>query len=68
VEDGRTGLTFPPGDRSALVEAIRTLIRDPGLRKELATNARDEIAARFSIRAVAGQYRLLYAALLEEHR
>lgn len=68
VEEGRTGLTFPPGDRQALVAAIRTLIRDPGLRKELATNARDEIAARFSIRAVAGQYRKLYGELMEDNR
>jgi glycosyltransferase involved in cell wall biosynthesis len=68
VEQGRTGLTFTPGDPQALGEAIRKLIRDPGLRKELATNARDEIAARFSIRAVAGQYRALYAALLEANR
>jgi L-malate glycosyltransferase len=68
VENGRTGLTFPPGDAEALAGTIRRMIRDPGLRKELATNARDEIAARFSIRAVAQQYRHLYTTLLEENR
>ena len=31
VADGRTGLLVPPGDPSALAEALNTLVRDPGL-------------------------------------
>lgn len=68
VEEGRTGLTFPPGDAQALAGALRMLVRDPGLRKELATNARGEIDARYSIGSVASRYRQLYATLLGDGR
>lgn len=40
VADGKRGLVYPPGDRAALVRAIRRLLADQGLRQRLASEAR----------------------------
>ncbi len=39
VKDGANGLLFPPGDRAGLVECLRRLQQDPGLRRELGRKA-----------------------------
>jgi glycosyltransferase involved in cell wall biosynthesis len=43
VEDGSTGLLFPPGDAGALADAIRRLWSDPDERRRLGKNARARI-------------------------
>jgi glycosyltransferase involved in cell wall biosynthesis len=40
VEDGVTGLLFPPDDVRALALALRRLIRDPGMRRAMGARAR----------------------------
>lgn len=48
VVDGETGLTVPPGDPTALAEAICRLLRDPDLRQRLGRKGRDWVEQRFS--------------------
>jgi glycosyltransferase involved in cell wall biosynthesis len=43
VEHGRTGLLVPPGDVAALREALRQVIADPGLRRNLGAAAREQV-------------------------
>ncbi len=35
-----SGLVIPPGDKTAIVESVLTLLRDPALRERFSTNAR----------------------------
>jgi glycosyltransferase involved in cell wall biosynthesis len=48
VEDGHTGLLFPPGDVRQLAERVRLLRDDPQFRHHLARQARAAALARFS--------------------
>ena len=47
VVDGQTGLVVPPGDRGALVNALRTLVDQPMLRRRLGSGAGALVARRF---------------------
>jgi glycosyltransferase involved in cell wall biosynthesis len=48
VEDGRTGILVPPGDRESLAAALIRLADDPDLREWLGGSARDAAVERFS--------------------
>jgi glycosyltransferase involved in cell wall biosynthesis len=50
VEDGVSGILVSPNDENGLAEAVRRLIRDPSLRKNLGENARKRIEERFDLR------------------
>ena len=39
VRDGEVGFVYPAGDTGALSEAVRTLLRDPGLRHAMGRRA-----------------------------
>ena len=55
VAEGETGFLVPPGDPSALAEAIdRALSLDPGERAAMAHAGRARAAARFSLAAMTG--------------
>jgi colanic acid/amylovoran biosynthesis glycosyltransferase len=62
VRNGETGLLVPPDDPPALAAAIRRLIRDPGLSRELAAEGRALVAERFN----PGRSARLLRALFEE--
>ena len=47
VQDGKTGLVVPPGDRAALVRALQTLVDDPGLRLRLGIAAQAIVSRDF---------------------
>jgi rhamnosyl/mannosyltransferase len=47
-QDGKTGLTVPPRDASALAEAINTLLDNDRLRKEYGKQARKRVEEKFS--------------------
>jgi glycosyltransferase involved in cell wall biosynthesis len=53
VEDGRSGILFPPGDSGALADALRRLRASPALRAELGRGARAKVEADFDLRAGA---------------
>ncbi len=47
VEDGRTGLLYPPGDDEGLAQALERVIGTPELVERLRRNGRREVEARF---------------------
>jgi glycosyltransferase involved in cell wall biosynthesis len=63
IEDGRSGLLFPPGDRPALEQALRVLVADAGRRAAYGAAARAVAASRFDARASHERYRALFAEL-----
>jgi glycosyltransferase involved in cell wall biosynthesis len=50
VEDGRTGVLVPPGDRRALALALEALIRDPAARSRLAAAGEARVRHAFDMR------------------
>jgi glycogen synthase len=49
LEDGETGLIFPPEDARSLAECIQRLIDNPDLIPKLVKNGRELVAQRFDI-------------------
>jgi len=47
VEDGRTGLLFPPGDADAVADALERVLADRELAAAMAAAAREQVTARF---------------------
>lgn len=64
VEDGRSGLLVPPGDRSALAGAIERLWSDAALARQLGEYGRREVVPRFAWDEIAGRIDALYAEVL----
>jgi glycosyltransferase involved in cell wall biosynthesis len=60
VEDGVTGLLYPPGDVGALVGCIARLSQDAALRQQMGEAGRDRVASRYGEEPV---YAALNAAL-----
>jgi glycosyltransferase involved in cell wall biosynthesis len=48
VLPGQTGFLVPPGDSSALAEAVAAVLRDPALRQRMGEAGRRRVRARFS--------------------
>jgi glycosyltransferase involved in cell wall biosynthesis len=48
IDHERTGLLVPPRDPAALADAIERLVRDPGLRTQLAASGKASADARFN--------------------
>ena len=68
VADNETGLLVPPGDASALADAIQALLDDPARRRSMGAAGVHHIAERFSWRACAIKTAELYAKVLDERR
>lgn len=66
LENGRLGILVPPGDASALAEAIAGLLDQPELRRELGSLGAAAAPRRFGagrlVRDIAGLYDLLTTA------
>jgi glycosyltransferase involved in cell wall biosynthesis len=67
VVDGETGLLTPPGERAALIGALRRLIEDEGLRAELGAGA-SRRAAEFSPEAIVPEFEQAYRLALDTRR
>jgi glycosyltransferase involved in cell wall biosynthesis len=61
IEDGRSGLLFPPGDVAALQSALGVLVADPARRATMGVAARRIARARFDAAAALSRYRALLA-------
>jgi len=64
--DGETGLTVPPGDPSALREAIAALAGDPDRRARMGEAGRTRVASEFSMVNMRAAVAALYRELLDE--
>lgn len=67
VIDGETGLLVPPGDATALAQALRTLLEDPERRRSMGRQARQRVLAHFTldrtIKDIEGVFRQLTPAV-----
>jgi glycosyltransferase involved in cell wall biosynthesis len=69
IDDGKHGLLVPPHDETALAQAIVRLLRDPALRRQLGTAARQRIVDDFSVdRMVTDTLRVYESRLRERSR
>ncbi|MMZ67969.1 Spore coat protein SA [compost metagenome] len=60
VEEGRNGFLVPVRNVEALVERIRLLIEDAGLRETMGQESRRKAVEEFDIERVVEQYLALY--------
>lgn len=64
VEDGVTGLLTPPGDPSALAEALGRLLRDAALRGRMAEAGRARAVREFNVSRTLGALEPIYDRLI----
>jgi glycosyltransferase involved in cell wall biosynthesis len=64
VADGETGLLVPPRDPAALSRAVARLLRERPLRESLGEAGRLRVRERFSVKAMVGGTRSVYARML----
>ncbi|MBU1853369.1 MAG: glycosyltransferase family 4 protein [Candidatus Omnitrophica bacterium] len=64
VDDGVTGLLIPPGDSTALSEAMVKLLSDRGLRERMGRAGREKIDNKFGAQTMVCQIREVYEELL----
>lgn len=64
VQDGLNGVLVPPGDASALAEALGRLLKDPALRRRMGAAGRLRVEERFSDALINAQTLELYAPLI----
>ena len=64
VQDGRTGLTFPPGDAAALAACLQILIANDARRHEMAAAGQHLIRDQFSITSAAQRMGQIYNGIL----
>ena len=67
VEDGVTGLMVPPGDVSALADAMASLLRDPGRRRAMEAAARLRVQ-QFTLDTTVKLTESLYREYLDDEK
>lgn len=68
VEDGRTGITVPPGNPEALAKGITKALRDAGRYEELRNNALRKVLYEYDWRKIAKETLDVYLRVIEERR
>jgi glycosyltransferase involved in cell wall biosynthesis len=68
VDHGGSGLLSEPGDTPALAENIRTLLRDPELRRRMGTHGRERVKTHFNSCRMARDVEQVYEAVITERR
>ena len=68
IDDGKTGVLVPPGDVSALTGAIKYLIQNPDIRKEMGENGRKRVIERFNIEKNIKQVEEIFLNLIMENK
>lgn len=64
IVSGRTGILVPPRDSQALASAIKRLLQDPVLTRELGLAGRELAEREFNIDGVVNKHILLYNSLI----
>lgn len=64
IIDGVTGLLVPPQDAGAIAQALLTLLRSPGLRREMGAAAQRHVQENFSVAIMTRNHTRLYDDLL----
>jgi glycosyltransferase involved in cell wall biosynthesis len=64
ITPGRTGYVVPPGDASALADALDPLIRDAALRRWVGERAREEVLAHFTAESMIRNLEVAYSEVL----
>jgi glycosyltransferase involved in cell wall biosynthesis len=67
IEEGVTGLLFPPGDASGLANALRKAMADPEGRQRMAEAGRHFIRPKFSRQNAARRMGEIYTQMIEKH-
>jgi len=65
IQDGRTGILFPPGDAAALAESLARLLEDPDLRRKLEASGRAWVSAERTWARTTEPYGEVYARALK---
>jgi glycosyltransferase involved in cell wall biosynthesis len=68
VEDGKTGLLFPPRDSAALADALVRLLRDPGLARRMGHEGALRVRKLFTIETMLDGFEALFAEQLAPSR
>ncbi len=68
ITNGVTGLLVPPNSPQELATAIESLLTRPKLRAQLAANAFEEVAGRYSWNRIAAQFETIYRELVSYSR
>jgi PEP-CTERM/exosortase A-associated glycosyltransferase len=68
IQDGRTGVLFPPGDTEALALSLTRLLEDPDLRRNLEESGRAWVSAERTWAKVTEPYGEVYARALKRAR
>jgi glycogen(starch) synthase len=68
VIDGVTGLSHPPGDVTALAEAVRALLDSPAAAQQRASAARERLTSDFAWQTVAAETSQVYLAAKRAER
>lgn len=66
IEEGRTGLTFPPGDWERLADAIVTVLGDPKMAQSLGRNGFDRLVKDFHVSRNIESIQAVYQRILCE--
>ena len=64
IEDGRSGMLVPPGRPDRLADALRRLLADESLRRELGSSGREKVMEEFDAEVSAAQLHALFVEQL----
>ncbi|HEY6042495.1 MAG TPA: glycosyltransferase, partial [Anaerolineae bacterium] len=64
-DEGQDGLLYPPGDADALVEKLRMVLCDAGLRKRLGATARAKAERELSIEIFTRRCQAVFERAIE---
>ena len=65
IRDGENGLLTPPGDMSAMSDAIMKLLQDPKLRSRLGSQAREDAVRKFSWESYLSRLERIFDAVIK---
>ncbi len=65
IKDRENGLLLEYGDKNGLIQAIKMMVADEGLRNQLGKNARKRIEERYNLERAVDKYIQLYGDMVE---